>query len=636
MSPNTFQPSPSRGRSRVAAATAIAVAASSAVFLPGTAVAQSNTLTPTSTAAQPATVTATAITTVTAPPVTTSVFVTTTVTAPPVTATVTRQPETVTVTAWPETVTVPSAVTAPPTTTTETTTVTRTATLTETTQAHTSTVQAPPVTVTTTPRAITVTERTTVTVQPDVVTSYVQAPPVTVTATAPAVTTTATAVVTETTTATPDVPSVDRHKLEWSSQPVRAGRTTTAALDPKLVATSPSGTTFSTDYPGATVDDNGHVTFAPGIDAPTGATLVPVKATFADGSAKEYTVRFDVAEAYLSDRFDPTYPKDKGAVAGQIAVIDLAQGPQLPNSTRFLLKEGDLKGWKVAVDKLTGRVSALAPANATPIAPTIWVSYGDGSDDYITVPIGVLDEAKAESKAEITFDVTPAKAGESTVVKPAGAVPAGATFEIAPGSTDIVRSINPATGEMIVDLPAGAQAGSTYAVTYRVHFADGSSKEETVSIPVRSQASEQTVGIPAVDVAPGGRATSSAATAPEATTFALADTFAVDGWQATVDAATGRVAVSVPANATAGTSKTIPVVATFADGSQKLVTATANVVAAPAPVVATTPAPAGSAEGKGWLWIVLGTLAALGGIGFAATLNQQWIREQAAQFGIRF
>ena len=577
MSPNTFQPSPSRGRSRVAAATAIAVAASSAVVLPSVASAQST----------PPTVTAPTVT------------VTPTVTAPPTTVT--------------------PVVTAPAWTTART--VTNTVTAVESlTEYVTST--APAVTVTAEPVTVT----PTVTADVPVRTDIVETP----------ITGTETAVGSLIMIEAPYEPSADRHKLEWPSQPVRAGRTTTAALDPKLVAALPSGTTFTTDYPGATVDDDGRVTFAPGVGAPAGATLVPVTATFADGSAKEYTVRFDVAEAYLSDRFEPTYPKGKGAVTDRVAVIDLARGPQLPNSTRFLLQEGDLKGWKVAVDRLTGRISALAPANAEPIAPTIWVSYGDGSDDYITVPIGVLDEAKAESKAEITFDVTPAKAGESTVVKPAGAVPAGATFEIAPGSTDIVRSINPATGEMIVDLPAGAQAGSTYAVTYRVHFADGSSKEETVSIPVRSQASEQTVGIPAVDVAPGGRATSSAATAPEGTTFALADTFAVDGWQATVDAATGRVAVSAPANATAGTSKTIPVVATFADGSQKLVTATANVVAAPAPVVATTPAPAGSAEGKGWLWIVLGTLAALGGIGFAATLNQQWIREQAAQFGIRF
>lgn len=612
MNTTTSQPSSAHVHSRVAAATAMAVAASSAVVLPGTAAAQSAP-----------TPTVTTIETVAAPPVTTTMFVPTTVTALPATTTVTLLPETVTVT-------------APPTTTTETATEVRIATTTRTPQASTTTVQGPTVTVTTTPQASTVTERATVTVRPDVVTSYVQAPPVTVTATAPAVTTTATAVVTETSTATPNVPVADRHKLEWPSQAVRAGRTATVSLDPKLVSTLPSGTTFTTDHPGATVDDKGRVTFAPGVDAPTGATLVPVKATFTDGSAKEYSVRFDVAEAYQSDRFEPAYQKGKGAMAGQIAVIDLARGPQLPESTRFLLQEGDLKGWKIAVDRTTGRVSALAPANAQPIAPTVWVSYGDGSDDYITVPIGVLDEAKAASNAEIAFDVTPARAGESTVVKPAGNAPAGATFEIAPGSTDIVRAINSATGEMIVDLPASAQAGSTYGVTYRVHFGDGSSKEQTVSIPVRSQASEQTVGIPAVDVTPGDRATGAAATAPEGTTFALADTFAVDGWQATVDAATGCVAVSAPAKATAGTSVKIPVVATFADGSQKLVTATANVVAAPAPVVATTPTPTGSAEGKGWLWIVLGTLAALGGIGFAATLNQQWIREQAAQFGIRF
>lgn len=580
MSPTNFQPSLKSDRSRVAAATAIAVAASSAVALPGTAAAQTNTTIET-------TPVVTETPTVTAPPTT----VTPTVIAPPITVTPT--------------------VTAPPWTTAGT--VTNTVTAVETVREY-VTSTAPTVTVTADP----------VTVTPIV------------TADVPPITVTETAVGNKIEIAAPYEPSADRHKLEWPSQPVRAGRATSAALDPKLVAALPSGTTFTTDYPGVTVDDDGRVTFAPGVDAPTGATLVPVTVTFADGSAKEYTVRFDVAEPYQSDRFEPTYPKGKGAVADRIAVIDLARGPQLPDSTRFLLQEGDLKGWKIAVDKLTGRVSALAPANAGPIAPTIWVSYGDGSDDYITVPIGVLDEANAESKVEIAFDVTPAQAGESTVVKPAGAVPAGATFEIVPGSTDIVRSINPATGEMIVDLPVGAQAGSTYAVTYRVHFADGSSKDETVLIPVRSQASEQTVGIPAVDVAPGGRVTSSAATAPEGTTFALADTFAVDGWKATVDAATGRIAVSAPANATSGTSVTIPVVATFTDGSQKLVATSANVVAAPVPVTATAPSPTGSAEGKGWLWIVLGTLAAIGGIGFAATLNQQWIREQSAQFGIRF
>lgn len=616
MSTYTSKPVQARVRSRVAAATAMTVAASSAVVLPGTAGAQEAT---------PATTAITAPTVTTTPTVIAdAITVTPTVTAENLTTTQTvTSYATVTQTAMEYVTTTAPASTVTPTVTAPPTTVT-------------PTVTAPPWT---TAGTVTNTVTAVETVR-EYVTSTVAADPVTVTPTVtagvPSVTVTETAVGNELIVKPAYEPSADRHKLEWSSQPVRAGRTTTAALNAKLVEALPAGTTFTTDHSGATVDDNGRVTFAPGLDAPTGATLVPVKATFADGSAKEYSVRFDVAEAYQSDRFEPGYQKGKGAVAGQVAVIDLARGPQLPESTRFLLQEGDLKGWKVAVDRLTGRVSALAPENAQPIAPTIWVSYGDGSDDYITVPIGVLDEAKAASNAEIAFDVTPARAGESTVVKPAGNVPAEATFEIAPGSTDLVRSINPATGEMIVDLPASAQAGSTYAVTYRVHFGDGSSKEQTVSIPVRSQASEQTVGIPAVDVTPGGRATGAAATAPEGTSFALAETFAVDGWQATVDAATGRVAVSAPVNATAGTSVKIPVVATFADGSQKLVTVTANVVAAPAPVVATTPAPAGSAEGKGWLWIVLGTLAALGGIGFAATLNQQWIREQAAQFGIRF
>lgn len=579
------QPAPRRNSSGIACATAIAVAASSAVALPGTALAQ-EVATPTTTVATTPVVTVSTTATV---HVTTTETVTvterTTVTSPGEVTTVTAAPEVVTQAPVTETVTVEP-------------------------------------------------ETATVTVEPETVTAFQQEPPVTVTATPPekTVTSTATAVVTatQTVTATPNATA-----LEWEPQPVRAGRSTSALLKAGQAAALPDGTTFDTDYPGASVDNTGRVTFAPAVDAPIGATLVPVKATFPDGSTTEYAVRFDVDEAFQSDRFDPAYQKDKGAVPGRIAVVDVVSGPKLPSATRFLLQEENLQGWKVAVDKLTGRISAIAPDNAQPIEPTICVSYGDGSDDYITVPIGVLDPATADSNAEVAFDVTPARAGEATVVKPAGDVPAGAVFEIAPGSTTIARSINPATGEMIVDLPKSALAGSTFTATYRIHFADGSSKDQTVDIPVRSQASEQTVGIQPVEVRAGERETGAAATAPDGTTFALAQSYDAK-WPVSVDRTTGRITVTAPAGTPAGASVSIPVVATFADGSAKLVTTSAKVAAAQAPVVTTTAEASGSAEGKGWLWIVLGTLAAIGGIGFAASLNQQWIREQAAQFGIRF
>ena len=46
-------------------------------------------------------------------------------------------------------------------------------------------------------------------------------------------------------------------------------------------------------------------------------------------------------------------------------------------------------------------------------------------------------------------------------------------------------------------------------------------------------------------------------------------------------------------------------------------------------------APSGASSGYSWVPIVLGLLAAIGGVGYAAFVNQDHIRRMLSQFGIR-
>ena len=79
----------------------------------------------------------------------------------------------------------------------------------------------------------------------------------------------------------------------------------------------------------------------------------------------------------------------------------------------------------------------------------------------------------------------------------------------------------------------------------------------------------------------------------------------------------------------------VPVVVSYPDGSQRIKNVEADAPALQTVTPTPQDAPSGASSGYNWVPIVLGLLAAIGGVGYAAFVNQDHIRRMLSQFGIR-
>ena len=116
----------------------------------------------------------------------------------------------------------------------------------------------------------------------------------------------------------------------------------------------------------------------------------------------------------------------------------------------------------------------------------------------------------------------------------------------------------------------------------------------------------------------------------------LAD-FNHDGWDVSYDPATGELTAKPNSDVPVGTVLKVPMKVTFPDGSTKIVEYAFTATDTPAPAVKQNRTSSGSSDGSsasgGWIAVVLGLLAMIAGVGYAAFLNQDVIRAQLKHYG---
>ena len=109
--------------------------------------------------------------------------------------------------------------------------------------------------------------------------------------------------------------------------------------------------------------------------------------------------------------------------------------------------------------------------------------------------------------------------------------------------------------------------------------------------------------------------------------------------------ATGELTAKPNSDVPVGTVLKVPMKVTFPDGSTKIVEYAFTATDTPAPAVKQNRTSSGSANGSssgssdgssasgGWIAVVLGLLAMIAGVGYAAFLNQDAIRAQLKHYG---
>lgn len=342
----------------------------------------------------------------------------------------------------------------------------------------------------------------------------------------------------------------------------------------------PEGTRFEVQGEDVSVDENGAVTYAAPLDAPVGKPkLVDVDVLYPDGSSERTVAHFEVLKARAAQLYAPAYAQ-KRASAGETVTVRQTNA-DVPADTDFsLAQDAALRGWEVRVDRESGEVEATAPEDPAPLEVTVIATYADGSEAETPLVIGVREQASMAQETDLHYENAYADAQGNITIKPSGTVPEGVAFT-ASGAVPMSLDVNETTGEITARLPEDAAPDTSYTVGVRAEFPDGSETSldavlTTDSLARHAEITWEPFVLPTGEVA----VTAQAQGVPEGTRFALASTFAGLAWPASVDESTGELTVSAPAGAKPGDSSNVQVKATFSDGSWRLLSTQATVVAA--------------------------------------------------------
>lgn len=238
----------------------------------------------------------------------------------------------------------------------------------------------------------------------------------------------------------------------------------------------------------------------------------------------------------------------------------------------------------VAVQK-DGTLVATPPRGMAPGEYTLEVVATTGERDTVTIVV-----TQAPTMAEryaVTYPAVGAPAGmasqsgaprasvtEAGFVYPDRALPEGTTFTLYNPSDPAAAAVTAIDGEgrLTLTVPANAAKG-THTVAIDIAYPDGSRGTAKATYEVRDAllADLAQIGLETgLKVVRGDSATvlrSDDTVLPEGTTFALSNGAKLGGWGATVNASTGAVRVTAPADGTSGI--VIPLTAFFPDGSSK-------------------------------------------------------------------
>ena len=383
------------------------------------------------------------------------------------------------------------------------------------------------------------------------------------------------------------IASVDRDGIEYKGQPL------------------PAGTKFSTESHEGTVDkDTGVVTVKAPLRTPAGETItIPVDFTYPDGTKGKADAVFHVDAGAQNEAYKPAYQEGLGAQPGKTVVVPLLDGtfpvnkdgenigqyalaPVYDDKGNELGTAKAYKGWDVSIDPDTGAIYAAAPEeNPEPIEVPVRVLYSDGTvsdkdgEPTVFARIAALtgpslaDSSEAAGYGKPFFD-----ADGNIRMFPTGSMPPGATFEQT-GLTALPVEIDPETGAITVKVSEDAPVGANFDIPLKLTLPDGSVQEITVPVATQSEAASQVVSWRPVQVTEAGTpVTVAPSQAPAGATFALAASFGADGWQASVDPKTGAITAARNGDEEDPQATLIPVVVTFADGSQRVVEVPATTV----------------------------------------------------------
>ncbi|MDO5512737.1 Rib/alpha-like domain-containing protein, partial [Corynebacterium sp.] len=321
----------------------------------------------------------------------------------------------------------------------------------------------------------------------------------------------------------------------------------------------------------------GEIEIAPGVTVPEGFYSIPVVVTIPGGT--ELTIEAPVA--VTSTLKAPVYESItvNQSETGTVQIPRNHDGSALPTGTTFAAAP-ETQNWVTILPD--GSISVI-PGNTTPAGSyevPVVVSYPDGTSETVSALVTVVNPNTP------VYEQGSVLPGDSvTSAAPAGVVTEGAEYSIDPatvpaGWTNV--TVDPATGVVTATAPGDAAAG-VVAIPVTVTYADGSAVVVDFPVMVLPLAGEvdpfytpvSTQPNVAVDVPVG---LPEGQTVPEGTEFGLPEGYTPPaGWQVSVDAETGTVTVTPPADAPAGALIDVPVVATYPDGSTGELTATVTV-----------------------------------------------------------
>ncbi|WP_295644242.1 Rib/alpha-like domain-containing protein [uncultured Corynebacterium sp.] len=257
----------------------------------------------------------------------------------------------------------------------------------------------------------------------------------------------------------------------------------------------PAGTTFEgallPDW--AKVNSDGSISLNPPADVTTSDVVLHVRVIYPDGSRDIVTVPVHVEGVQTppaltqASSYQPVYPTDTTARAGSNDPVNIP-APQwadgkAPDDAKFALADGAPSWMTVNPDgSITVKPGADVPAGDY-LVPVV-VTYPDGTNERINVPVAVTAPSKQQTYTPVYAQDTKVEAGKTVDIavpswendlKPSQPVSFAATTGAPAGVTvNQDGSITFAADEKL--------AAGTYVIPVEVTYADGS--QEVVTVPV--------------------------------------------------------------------------------------------------------------------------------------------------------
>lgn len=439
----------------------------------------------------------------------------------------------------------------------------------------------------------------------------------------------------------------------------------------------PAGTTFgvvSPEHFDATISDDGTLSVKQLDELPSSSSsIVAVTATFADGSTKTLAVPVLVLTPDISthpggasgenfygflfeNRFKPEW--HTASMAGDEPGYAEYTG-EFAAASKFKLRDDLAPSLRyfgdISVNPDDGTVTVRPKRPITSRRHFVVPVEVEGPDGRVGVGFAefVIDEPGRwqSEKAIVEYADVSAPTPGPFRSNPYTEVPEGTWFELsgdAPGATDV--DVDRETGGITVRTPDRTRPGTTVILPVVAHFPDGSRKyteaKFNLTKPEAPEANTIQIVYPRQTIQPGETVTIRPENLPEGAAVSVYETIG-RGISASVDEKTGAVTLAASEDAK-GWSAGAKLWVTFKDGSQNEAWALARLeeptptptpeplpepTEQPEPETTEEPTPdvfepidvtedeSGSADGSstgGIIAIVLGVLATLGGLAFAA------------------